>query len=52
MMLEKEGTALSATVESNIVGHLMPQYKGSQHEDSEEKSQMEIYSLGANIVCN
>jgi len=31
MMLENEGTPLSAAVESNIVGHLMPQYKVSHH---------------------
>ena len=43
-MLEKGGTAISAGRESNIVGHLMPQYEVSQHKLSEEKSWMEIYS--------
>ena len=44
MMLEKGVTGLSVGRESNIVGHFMPKIKFSQHQESEEKSQMEIYS--------
>jgi len=50
-MIPKKG-ALSAGGESNIVGHLMPQSKVSQHKVSEEKSQMEINSPQANVLCN
>ena len=49
-MMPEKG-ALSAGRESNIVGHLMPQSELSQHKVSEEKSQMEINSLQANVLC-
>ena len=44
MMLEKGVMGLFVGRESNIVGHFMPEMKFSQHQESEEKSQMEIFS--------